>query len=192
MMKKSEVNALAKCPKCNAVIYNDCCVGCGYMTNGNYIKVNSSATKFKDLRTYNNSFEEMTRNEKKFITFILGSFYFSYRNHFLIGILISTFDVLFSCFIIEWFMDFFAPSDLLMLYFVYVYILLYIIIKKLLYMTFANMVCLKLDELRLKHLKIKHKNYEEIISSHDDKSVFKLLLNLIFCFVVLFAIILFT
>lgn len=180
------------CPKCNAKIRNNCCVGCGYMTNGNYVRINSSTINHKDLRIYNDSFEEMTRNEKKFITFILGSFYFSYRNHFLIGILISTFDILFLCFIFEWFMDFFAPSDLLMLYLVYIYILLYIIINRIFYMTFANMVCLKLDELRLKRLKSKHKNYEELISRHEDKSIFKLLLNLIFCFVVLFAIILFT
>lgn len=180
------------CPKCNAKIYNDCCVGCGYMNNGNYIKRYSLAEKFKDLRIYNNSFDEMTRNEKKFITFLLGSFYFSYRNHFLIGILISTFDILLSGFIIEFFDTFFAQSHVIMVYLVKLYILLYIIVNKIFYMTFANMICLKLDELRLKRLKIKRKNYEELISRHEDKSVFKLLLNLIFCFVVLFVIILFT
>lgn len=180
------------CPKCNAKIRNNCCVGCGYMTNGNYVRINSSTINHKDLRTYNNSFEEMTRNEKKFVTFLLGSFYFSYRNHFLIGILISTFDILLSGFIIEFFDTFFAQSHVIMVYLVKLYILLYIIINKIFYMTFANMICLKLDELRLKRLKSKHNNYEKLICRHEDKSVFKLLLNLIFCFVVLFAIILFT
>lgn len=170
-----------KCVKCGGIIKNDCCINCGYMTNGNYINKNKETDKFKDIRIYNDSFDVMYRNEKSYIVFLLGPLYISYRNHLFFGCLISLIDLLITNFMLTKFSDICSFMNLasFLLSFTFIFIM------RVLYVVFSNTICLKLDSIKIKRIKKKNKYYEEILKKHENISVFKLILNIMF-YIILF------
>ena len=77
------------CPKCNINLDRGICLKCGYMENGEQIEQYKPNDKYTDIRIYNEDFETMNQNQKKYINLIMGPLYFSYRNHILAGTIIS-------------------------------------------------------------------------------------------------------
>ena len=78
-----------KCPKCNVEMDKGICIKCGYMENGNYIEQFKKDDRNTNIRIYNEDFDEMNTNQKKYLNFLLGPFYFSYRNHLITGFIIG-------------------------------------------------------------------------------------------------------
>lgn len=169
-----------KCIKCGSKVFDNCCIGCGYMTNGNYSNTNKETVsyRYKDLKKYNSSFSEMFNNEKKFIPFILGPLYISYRNHLLFGCLISLIDFLIICLLLFFLDTSFALG-------LYTSLIISFLIRGFIYSLFANSICLKTDEFEIKRLKNKN------IDNHKSSSLFKMLLNLEL-YIVLFLIVIIT
>ena len=77
------------CPRCNIELDKGICLKCGYMDNGEQIEQFKKESKYDNIRIYNEEFDEMNTNQKRYLNLILGPLYFSYRNHLLIGTIIS-------------------------------------------------------------------------------------------------------
>lgn len=174
-----------RCPKCGSIMMNNCCVGCGFMSNGNYTGKAVNDDKFADLKLYDDSFDDLTMNRKLLLIFLMEYFYFCYRGHLLFGCLVGLVDILISfCFVTSF-------GDLLGSYFPLIFnfcLFVYFIIKKILYVMFANTICLKLDMLSINRIKKKYSNYQLILCKHKDRNWFKVIICLIIYFVVFFMI----
>ncbi len=173
-----------RCPKCNIKMLNNCCVRCGYMINGNYSN-QKLESKYEELKLYNKSFEKMNYNKNKTQIFILESSYFSYRDHLLFGILLGIVDSIVSIFLISLMINY-IKDDFIIIY--VELIIVYIFIKKIIYVIFANTVCLKLDYKKIEKIKKNNINYKDILIEHKDKSKIKLIISLLIYIVVVITV----
>lgn len=159
-----------RCPNCNIKMENNICIKCGYMENGNYIEKYKKDDKYTDIKIYNDSFDEMNTNQKKWLNFILGSFYFSYRNHIMSGTIIGIIAYLVFYFEMTLTSAFRSIGNIFNLI-AFINITFYIVINRTLYMGFSNVICLKLDKHKIKKIKNKNENYIEKLASHKSKSI---------------------
>lgn len=90
-----------KCPNCGKPLHDNCCIHCGYMTNGVIIDPQKKQT-VSDLEKYlGQNFDKITRNENNLATFILGPLYLSYNYFIIIGTILSIADIISILFIRE-------------------------------------------------------------------------------------------
>ncbi len=82
-----------KCPKCGKPLHKDFCMYCGYMANGNIIDTKKKIEASKLEKYLGNDFETIIHNENAKEIFILGPLYFSYRNYFVLGTVLTLLDV---------------------------------------------------------------------------------------------------
>jgi len=167
-----------KCPKCSGIMVKDCCIKCGYMSNGNVAGSYIPIDNYKDLKIYDNNFDEMYRNENTIVIFLLGPLNFSYRNHPFIGGILSVVHILL----------FFKVSEFLnpvskINYFTYLlFHLFYLLIIRVLYCVFVNRIILKIDMMKIKMIKKISKSKEEYyakLNNHNDKSIGSVVLSLL-------------
>lgn len=160
------------CPRCNVEMKSYYCIRCGYMENGKKIGEYKFKSKYEDVRLYNMSFDEMYRNEKKFYPFLLGNFYFSYKNHLFTGFIFGIIDFIF-------FYSIATLSSVLLSnsLFINLSLLTYVILNRLFYCTFANAICIEIDKYMVKRLNKKDK--KESIAKHKDKKITNIFLNVL-------------
>ena len=149
-----------KCPKCNSDIVDGCCVRCGYLLNGNFVR-NREVEKNEDLKLFNKDYESLLYNKKLLLIFILGPLYFSYRG-FLITSLLS---IIIDRYLYFLFMDIVNHSIFMLSSFSMQ--LIYFVISRLIYVIFSNSICILIDKLKIKMYKMIYKeNCKEKISNH--------------------------
>lgn len=166
-----------KCPKCNIDLEKGVCLKCGYMENGNKIERFKKTEKYTDIRIYNEDFDKMNTNNNKFINFIMGPFYFSYRNHLITGLIITIISLTILAFEIR------LTSELLSIGSVFTLLSFfntigYVTINRVLYMAFSNVICIKLDNMKIEKLKQKE-NYIDKLTNHKSKNIIALIINII-------------
>lgn len=171
------------CPKCGISLEKGVCLKCGFMENGNVIHRYNNSDKYTSFRIYNEDFDNMNQNFYKFLIFILGPFYFSYRNHLFFGFFIGLIDLLFSSFVLEVIdsLNFLGNIYSLYAFFLTVF---YPIVNRALYMGFSNSICIKLDGIGIKKLE-KYDNYMDLLVNHKCRSFGKLIIHVLL-YVVLF------
>lgn len=172
------------CPRCNSKIYKDCCLKCGYLVNGNQITTDEkNINKFEDQKLINSKFDDMYRNKKMYINFILGPLYFSFRGHLVLGILCCILHYINIMYIPVLFSNvFFIPSTLI--------IYLYIFLSRIMYCTFANTICISIDNLKINHYKRTYKNnYKNKLSKYKYRSLYLIINILLIILFVLFFVI---
>lgn len=130
------------CPNCKVKMFNGCCLKCGLMENGNYIKHEKMDSKYDKVRNYNEDFDIMHRNENWYVPFTIGSLYFSYRNHLIIGLISMVIELIFiisPLYILSYtiFQDIISFFMVLTLSFVF---------ERTLLSMLANPICIKLDQ----------------------------------------------
>lgn len=170
-----------KCPKCEIELINGCCLRCGYLPNGNQIKYNyETIDKFKEQKLFNKNFDTMYRNEKLYINFILGPLYFSYRGHFILGTISVFID-----FLLFWLVGNIAA----MFSFFPIIMCVYMAINRIIYSGFSNVICLLIDNIRIKSIKKRCKdNYLEKLKDYKHKKIYLLLTILFYLIpIVIFA-----
>ena len=167
-----------KCPNCNIELERNICIKCGYMENGNYIEKFKKEDKYTDIRIYNEAFDEMNLNLKKWKNFILGPFYFSYRNHIITGTIIGI--IAFLIFLFEIYLtnslNFIGNIYSLIAFFNVVF---YITINRILYMGFSNVICLAIDKKKINKIKEKNKNYIEKLVNHKSTGIAYILIQIL-------------
>ena len=174
-----------KCPKCKIELEKGICLKCGYMENGNQIEQFKKHEKYTDIRLYNSDFESMNQNQKKYMNFIMGPLYFSYRNHLIAGTLISI--IAFTILYLEIKLtDLILETGLLSTLLYFLNTIFYITINRVLYMSFSNVICIKLDKIKINRIKKKNKNYTEMLIKHNTKSIISLLIQILFYIIIAF------
>ena len=166
-----------KCPNCNIELDKGICIKCGYMENGNKIERFKKTEKYTDIRIYNEDFDKMNLNQTKFLNFIMGPFYFSYRNHLITGLMITLISLTILAFEIR------LTGALQTIGSVFTLIsffntIFYITINRVLYMAFSNVICIKLDNKKIEKLK-QNNNYIEKLANHKSKTILNLIINIV-------------
>ena len=166
------------CPKCNIELDKGICLKCGFMENGEQIEQFKKDDKYTDIRIYNEDFEVMNTNQNKYLNFILGPLYFSFRKHLIIGTIISL--LAFLVLYLEMKLtQYFLLIGTLCTLLAFFNITFYIIINRVLYMAFSNVICLKLDELKIKIIKKHNKKYIEKLVKHNSKSFISIIIQIL-------------
>ena len=140
------------CPKCNIELEKGLCIKCGYMENGNTIEQFKDTDQHTEVRLYNEDFDQMNTNQNKLLNLLMGSYYFSYRGHLLIGFIstiIASLILLFEIKLTNAFISLGSISILL----IFLNTTLYITINRILYMSFSNPICIEIDKCKSKKIK---------------------------------------
>ena len=154
-----------KCPKCGKPIMKKesksfYCLYCGYMENGNTITKTKKNNSASDIEIYlGDRFDKVYRNENMFTIFLLGPFYFCFNRLLFMGVFCAILDVLFYYFYITIFT--LSMFKLLLLF----------IIVRVLYMTCANMIYMKVYSKKIEKIKLKNpNNYLDILRDCNGKT----------------------
>ena len=167
-----------ECPRCNIELENGICLKCGFVSDGEQIEQFKKHDKYTDIRIYNLDFEEMNTNQNKFVNFLMGPLYFSFRNHLIAGTIISLLAFLVLSFEIK-ITNYLLSIGTLCTLLAFFNVTFYIIINRVLYMAFSNPICIALDNLKIKIIKRKKKNYIDIFVNHHAKSILTLLIQIL-------------
>ena len=168
-----------KCPKCNIELNKGICLKCGYMENGNQIEQFKKHDKYTNIRIYNEDFDQMNQNLNKGIVFVLGPFYFSYRNHLLIGLIIGIIDILLLMLVYNIVNALTSLGSIYNLYAFFI-VVFYPIINRVLYMSFSNSICILLDTYKVKRIS----NMDTLVN-HRSKSFIKIFIHILLYMVIL-------
>lgn len=166
------------CPKCNFKLVDGCCVKCGYLSNGNQVK-NVDIDKNEALKLYNKNFEDIVRNKNLILITLLGPLYFSYMGYFFIGTILGIIDTLVFINIPHIYNLIFNTNNLFTI--TSPSIQIYIIINRLMYILFANYICLLIDKIKVNYIKKKYKeNYKYKLKNYKHRKLYLLLTILIY------------
>lgn len=166
------------CPKCGGIMLKDCCIKCGYMTNGNVAGKYISKDRFEELKIYDAHFDEIYRNENSLMIFLLGPLNFSYRSLPILGGIASVVHILL-------FLKVSALLNPVSKIYSFLYLILhiiYLIIIRIIYCIFVNKIILKIDSIRIKMIKNRAKNEEDFynkLNNHNDKSIGSIILSIL-------------
>ena len=166
------------CSKCGGKIVDGCCIKCGYMVNGNKIK-STSEDKNYELKIFNKNFDKICMNKNLLLIALLGPLYFSYMGHFFLGTILVIFDIVYfiasNMFTSILNMVFFNMLSVTLLK------IFIVVFNRLLYIIFANKICLLLDKLKIKKIKKKYKeNYIEKLENYKHHKYYLLLTVIIY------------
>ena len=175
------------CSKCGGKIIDGCCISCGQLLNGNVVdSKKNTEDKFYLEKLFNDDFDDIYRNVKLLLIFILGPLYFSYRGYLVIGILVTFFNIIISLFNI-YIISIFIKNPMLLI----ILVIFYLMVNRLIYCTFDNSIYILIDKNKIKRIKRKYKeNYIEKITNYKHRKI-HLLLTILFYLIpiILFAII---
>lgn len=166
------------CPRCNIELDKGICLKCGYMENGEQIEQFKKDDKYTDIRIYNDDFEQMNTNQKKYLNFLLGPLYFSFRNHIVAGTIISLFALLVLYIEME-ITRYFLKIGTLCTLLAFFNITFYLVINRVSYMAFSNVICLELDKFKIKRIKKHNEDYMDKLTNHNSKSVLSIIIQLL-------------
>ena len=157
------------CPKCNVEMEKGICIRCGYMENGNTIEQFKDSNQHTEVRLYNEDYDQMNTNQNKFMNFIMGS----YRGHFVIGIISTTiaFTILFLELKITKALSQFGSVTLIL---TFLNTILYLVINRVIYMSFSNPICIELDKCKSKKIKDTNK-----LINHKCRNMMFLLIHIL-------------
>ncbi len=162
-----------KCPNCNVEMEKGICLKCGYMENGNTIEQFKDSNQHTEVRLYNEDFDQMNTNETKLLNFIMGSYYFSYRGHFIMGLISSiiALTILFFELKLTRALSQFGSATLII---TFLNTIFYITINRVIYMSFSNPICIEIDKCKAKKIK----NTEKLVN-HKCRNCIYLLIHLL-------------
>lgn len=152
---------MIKCPKCHSEVLDGCCLKCGYMFNGNTVSLEEPRDRNQDIKLFDSDFEKICRNDNYYMPLLLGPFYFSYRNNFLLGFILGIMD--FFLFNLCVFLAGYLQSLGIIM------IIVYIFINRIIYASFSNELCIAVDKLKIRKIKKKYGlNYHEKLLQHHN------------------------
>ncbi len=175
------------CPNCGKPLHRDFCMHCGYMLNGNIIDTKKKVESSKLEKYLGNDFETVIHNTNTKTIFFLGPLYFSYRNYFVLGTILTFLDlyVIFKSRVIA---QTFLNTYLLSFYlnFNIPVMIVTFLISRLFYIIMANEIYLKL-------LNRKIARGKKTILKENDCSKLNVFLSiiLVIIFIIIYLIILF-
>lgn len=167
-----------QCPRCNVELENGICLRCGYVEEGENIERFKGNDKYTDIRLYNYDFEDMNTNQKKYMNFLMGPLYFSFRNHLIAGTIVSI--LAFLVLKLELKMtNYLLSIGTLCTILAFFNTIFYIVLNRLIYMAFSNPLCIALDNLKIKGIKRRHEDYLPKLVKHHSKSMLTLLIQIL-------------
>ena len=123
----------------------------------------------------------MNQNENKILTMLMGPIYISYKGYLVLGVILSILDIFFMYLTTYIFSLIPCTISLAFLGFI-----LYLLISRIIFMSFLNSLCLYIDNLKIKRIVKKYKNdYKNKLYKHNNKIIFMILNILIYIIVII-------
>ena len=82
------------CPNCGKEMYKDFCMHCGYMANGNYIKMDSEQDNTDLKKILGVDYYNIEDGKLSITSLLFGPLYFCYRRYFWLGLILGFLDIL--------------------------------------------------------------------------------------------------
>ena len=82
------------CPNCGKEMYKDFCMHCGYMANGNYIKMDNEQDNTDLKKILGIDYYNIEDGKLSVISLVFGPLYFCYRRYFYLGLILGVLDIL--------------------------------------------------------------------------------------------------
>lgn len=122
------------------------------MENGNTIEQFKDSDQHTNVRLYNEDYDEMNTNQNKCLNLIIGSYYFSYRGHLITG-LISTIIASLILFLELKITNALGQLGSEIMLVIFLNATFYIIINRIIYMSFSDPICIEIDKCKSKKIK---------------------------------------
>lgn len=122
------------------------------MENGNTIEQFKDSDQHTNVRLYNEDYDEMNTNQNKCLNLIMGSYYFSYRGHLITG-LISTIIASLILFLELKITNALGQLGSEIMLVIFLNATFYIIINRIIYMSFSDPICIEIDKCKSKKIK---------------------------------------
>lgn len=119
------------------------------MENGNTIEQFKDSDQHTNVRLYNEDYDEMNTNQNKCLNLIMGSYYFSYRGHLITG-LISTIIASLILFLELKITNALGQLGSEIMLVIFLNATFYIIINRIIYMSFSDPICIEIDKCKSK------------------------------------------
>lgn len=150
-----------KCPKCGFQMKRNYCMHCGFMKNGRIITKEGTNPKALDAEIYlGERFDTICHNDNTRLIFLLGPFYFCYNKLFFLGV---------SCVLLDFLIV--MAFSYMPIEFGFLKLIFAFLTDRVIYMTFSNIIYLKILNKRIEKLKKKYPdNYTEILQSKSDST----------------------
>lgn len=162
-----------KCPNCNIELEKGICLKCGYMENGNTIEQFKDTNQHTNVRLYNEDYDEMNTNQNKCLNLIMGSYYFSYRGHLITG-LISTIIASLILFLELKITNALGQLGSEIMLVIFINATFYIIINRIIYMSFSDPICIEIDKCKSKKIKDTNK-----LVNHKCRNILYLIIHIL-------------
>ena len=172
-----------KCPNCNIELEKGICLKCGYMENGNTIEQFKDSDQHTNVRLYNEDYDEMNTNQNKCLNLIMGSYYFSYRGHLITG-LISTIIASLILFLELKITNALEQLGSEIMLVIFLNATFYIIINRIIYMSFSDPICIEIDKCKSKKIKDTNK-----LVNHKCRNILYLIIHILLSIIPLILII---
>lgn len=172
-----------KCPNCNIELEKGICLKCGYMENGNTIEQFKDTNQHTNVRLYNEDYDEMNTNQNKCLNLIMGSYYFSYRGHLITG-LISTIIASLILFLELKITNALGQLGSEIMLVIFLNATFYIIINRIIYMSFSDPICIEIDKCKSKKIKDTNK-----LVNHKCRNLLYLIIHILLSVIPLILII---
>ena len=172
-----------KCPNCNIELEKGICLKCGYMENGNTIEQFKDTNQHTNVRLYNEDYDEMNTNQNKCLNLIMGSYYFSYRGHLITG-LISTIIASLILFLELKITNALEQLGSEIMLVIFLNATFYIIINRIIYMSFSDPICIEIDKCKSKKIKDTNK-----LVNHKCRNLLYLIIHILLSVIPLILII---
>lgn len=171
------------CPNCNIELEKGICLKCGYMENGNTIEQFKDSDQHTNVRLYNEDYDEMNTNQNKCLNLIMGSYYFSYRGHLITG-LISTIIASLILFLELKITNALGQLGSEIMLVIFLNATFYIIINRIIYMSFSDPICIEIDKCKSKKIKDTNK-----LVNHKCRNILYLIIHILLSVIPLILII---
>lgn len=171
------------CPNCNIELEKGICLKCGYMENGNTIEQFKDSDQHTNVRLYNEDYDEMNTNQNKCLNLIMGSYYFSYRGHLITG-LISTVIASLILFLELKITNALGQLGSEIMLVIFLNATFYIIINRIIYMSFSDPICIEIDKCKSKKIKDTNK-----LVNHKCRNLLYLIIHILLSVIPLILII---
>ncbi len=165
------------CPNCGKEMYKDFCMHCGYMANGNYIKMDNGQDDTDLKKILGIDYYNIEDGKLSIISLLFGPLYFCYRRYFYLGLILGILDIL-SFVLIGYLYNTFLSSIISIP--IIIVLVIYLLLDRAFWVFINNKIYIKLLKKKIENINKNHRlERESYIDGVRTKSISKLFISLV-------------
>ncbi len=179
-----------KCPNCGKEMYKDFCMHCGYMANGNYIKMNNENTTTDFKTILGKDYYKIEEGKLSFSSLLFGPLYLCYRTYLYLGLFLGLIDLL-SFYGVAYINNHYLTSLNMP---IYIILIIYLLLNRAFWLVVNNRIYLfllkrKIDDINKNH-NFERESYINGVITKSRSKLFVSVIVYVFVGIILFCLLL--